>query len=527
MVSGAEQLFLRTRLQWLMTIRLAVITISLMAGVGLLNITFGTFYYYIYFYYTISLLYIVFIQRTRHYVFFGVFQIAIDLLAITSIVLENDPVRDVYSNLYVLAIILSTFVFPRHGGWITAVVASVLYVGSVLYFFRREPASFGGLAPDYAFYVTYMYVTVFCGVGYLSNYLGKLLREKTEELRHLELQSSYVFSRIATGMLMTTDEGRITYANPAAERILACAAGGLAGLDWRQALGVDRIESAERRDALLKGQEAELVAVNRNGEECPLAVTFAPIEQPHGRARFNIVLFRDLRDQRAGERTMRDAERLHAIVDLSSTIAHEIRNPLASMSGSAELLQDKVVDEDSKHLAGIIVREVERLDAIVEDFLSFTRLRTMEIGSVDVNELMMDVVVMLYRSGKFNPNIKLVCRELPEPLVIKGDGKQLRQALLNIGMNALDAMPDGGELEVAATRATRDGMVEVFIRDTGRGMPAAIQSRVFQPFFSTKDHGSGIGLFVAQNVIQGHRGEISFETADGAGTTFHILLPVT
>jgi len=336
-----------------------------------------------------------------------------------------------------------------------------------------------------------------------------------------------ILSTMTDGVILTDRDGKVVLANPAAERILACAAGGLAGLDWRQALGVDRIESAERRDALLKGQEAELVAVNRNGEECPLAVTFAPIEQPHGRARFNIVLFRDLRDQRAGERTMRDAERLHAIVDLSSTIAHEIRNPLASMSGSAELLQDKVVDEDSKHLAGIIVREVERLDAIVEDFLSFTRLRTMEIGSVDVNELMMDVVVMLYRSGKFNPNIKLVCRELPEPLVIKGDGKQLRQALLNIGMNALDAMPDGGELEVAATRATRDGMVEVFIRDTGRGMPAAIQSRVFQPFFSTKDHGSGIGLFVAQNVIQGHRGEISFETADGAGTTFHILLPVT
>ncbi len=518
------------RVQWLMIIRLAVITVSLVIGFIVLDIPFRTFYHYIAFYYLVSVLYIILFQQSRNFSFLGIFQISIDLLAITSIVAILGPINSVFPTLYILVIVLSNIVFTQYGGLITAGASILLYLSTVLYLFLSA-------SPDYidttlggsrlAFYIAYIYVTIFGAVGYLSNYLSTLLREKSAEFQQLERQSNYVFRQINTGLLLVSDEGIVNYANRAAERILSCPQEQLIDVHWHQLLDIDSVDSVTVRNALEQGTEVELAARDHDGNIVPVATTVSPVEGPAGKTAFNIVLFRDLRAQRENQRQMLEGERLRAIVELSATVAHEIGNPLASISGSAELLLTRVHDDEQRRLLGIIGVETERLVAIVADFLSFTRLRSMVLASVNLNELLMDVVVLLHHSKKFPKGMKLIYHELPEPLHVVVDQKQIKQAFLNIGLNALEAMPDGGELELEIHPDGERGMVEVRMRDTGSGIPPDVLKHMFESFYTTKQEGSGIGLYVTQKIIQSHRGSITVESELGKGTTFHILLPTT
>ncbi len=523
MNAAFDQQILRTRIQWMMIIRLAVISLTLVFGSLLFKLPLSRFYHYIYFYYIASLLYIIYLQRTREIAFLGVLQVTVDLLAVTSILLIADPIDTVYGSLYIVVIVFSAIVFSRWGGMTTAVAALVLYAMCVLHSYRTAPVTFR-VTGDYAAFVTYMHTVMFLGVGYLSNYLSRLLHKKTEELEQLQRQSNYVFHNIGTGILMVDETGLIRYANPAASRMLACTAEDLHGMHWHNVLGVDHVDSVQTRAALAAGREIEVMCCGRDGREAPLAVTVSPVAYPAGRVQYSIVLFRDLRDQREHERRLRDTNRLSGIVELSATIAHEIRNPLTSVSGSAELLLERLGDEDSQRLARTIVREVERLDSIVEDFLTFTRLRTIELTHCDLNELMTDVAVLLYHNRRFKPTMKIIYRELPEPVPVVVDARQFKQALLNLGLNALDAMPHGGEVEL--TVDARDTKVTIEVRDTGGGIAPDVLARIFEPFFSTKEEGTGIGLYVTQRIIESHRGTITCASEVGKGTTFRIELPV-
>lgn len=522
MSEEAEQQHLRTRIQWMMIIRLVVISVTLVVGSWLFNLTLTPFYHYIYFYYIASLLYIIYLQRTREMAFLGLLQVMVDLMAVTSILLIADPVDTVYGSLYIVVIVFASLVFPRWGGMATAAAALVLYAMCVLHSYRTAPVTFR-VTSDYAMFVTYIHTVMFLGVGYLANYLSRLLRKKTEELSQLRQQSDYVFQNIGTGMLIVDEAGLIRYANPAAARVLACETNELDGMHWHMVLGVDRVDSVHMRAALERGREVEVTANTRDGREAPLAVTMSPVAYPSGGAHYSIVLFRDLREQREHERRMRDATRLSGIVELSATIAHEIRNPLTSVSGSAELLLERLHDEEAQRLARTIMREVERLDAIVEDFLTFTRLRTMELTQCDLNELVTDVAVLLYHNRRFKPSMKIIYRELPEPLPVVVDVRQFKQALLNLGLNALDAMPQGGEVEL--TVEPRASSVVITVRDTGTGIAPDVLARIFEPFFSTKEEGTGIGLYVTQRIIESHRGTITCSSEVGKGTTFRIELP--
>jgi two-component system sensor histidine kinase PilS (NtrC family) len=523
-----EERLLLKRIQWLMTIRLAVITITLIIGVltsgGEFSAGYAKFYYYIAMYYVISLLYIVLMQRTSHFTFLAYFQIAVDLLAVTSIVdaTMTDPIN-IYANLYVIVIVLSVVVLPRYGVLLSAVVSSLLYIGVILI---HLPVFYklGGFSYQEVFHVSYMYVTVFLGVGYLSHFISRLLRERSEEINRLKMMSNYVFRNINSGMFIVNTSGDIEFVNPAARQIIGCTAESLMGKNWRTVLGVHELDSVNQRNDLESGHEIELSCRRENGMVIPLAVTCAPIEYQHGRKMFHIVLFRDLRQMKENEKRMMESERLGAIVEMSSTIAHELRNPLASISGSAQLLAENEPEQKFKKLADIIVKEADRLDAIVDDFLSYTRLRGLEISQTDLNELVSEVIVLMYHGRTMPEDIKLIYHERPEPLIMPIDGKQMKQALFNLGINALEAMPGGGEIEFAILD-NHPGRIEIRVRDTGVGMTSEVLKHIYDPFFSTKAKGSGVGMYVVQKIIQNHNGTIECETEEGKGTTFHIYLP--
>jgi len=343
MIRELEQQYIR--LKWLMTIRLIVITISLLLGVLLIG---GSdFYSYIVFYYFISILYVIFILKSTHYVFFGIFQIFIDLLAVTAIVIIADPIESIFPNLYIVVIVLSNIMYIRHAGLITVALSILLYLGTVIFSYYDKP-NYVAAFKDYGIYVVYIEITIFICVGYLAHYLSSLIRKQTLELKQLEKESDYVFHHIKSGVFLVNKDDFVYYANSFATSILSCTENNLIDVKWQQILNIDSISSVEKKNELEIGNEIELVAFDFNGKEIPLAITFSPINSPKSVDDYYIVLFRDLVDQKNSEQTLLESERLRTIVELSSSIAHEIGNPLASISGSAELLEMKLDDPDQK-----------------------------------------------------------------------------------------------------------------------------------------------------------------------------------
>jgi len=222
------------------------------------------------------------------------------------------------------------------------------------------------------------------------------------------------------------------------------------------------------------------------------------------------------------EEQLRRADRLSTLGELSAGLAHEIRNPLGSIRGTAEILKDGVDRDDPRHeFAEILVKEVDRLNRVLEDFLRFARQAPREEGACNLNGVVREVLDLTRRQAE-RSNVKVVVRlaELP-PLA--GDSGQLRQAFLNLVLNALQAMPGGGQLTV--TTRLIDGQAEVLISDTGPGIPAGKEAHIFKTFVTSRPDGTGLGLPISQRIVAAHGGRISVASPPGAGATFTVALP--
>lgn len=229
------------------------------------------------------------------------------------------------------------------------------------------------------------------------------------------------------------------------------------------------------------------------------------------------------------EEQLRRAERLSALGELSAVLAHEIRNPLGSIRGTAEILRDDFRPGDRKYeFLEILLKETDRLNGVVEDFLGLARPVQVERETCDLMAELREVVALASREASAaGVRLELVERELP---AVRGDREKLRQVFLNLILNGVQASPRGGSLTIAAAllpaRDESPAAVELFFADSGQGIPAEILPRIFEPFFTTKDGGTGLGLAIAQKIIESHGGSIAVTSEPGRGTTFTVRLPV-
>src|SRR5439155_7088012 len=212
-----------------------------------------------------------------------------------------------------------------------------------------------------------------------------------------------------------------------------------------------------------------------------------------------------------GEALVR-SERLAAIGRIAAQITHEIRNPLSSISLNAEELGERA--PEARELCDAIVREVDRLTSITEEYLRFARLPKPQLSRADLNEVVRDLLEFV-RPELVASGVQTEQSLSPELPRVMADVGQLRQLLLNLVRNAREAMPGGGSLRV--TTRGGEGAVEIDVRDTGPGIPAERLQRIFDPFFTTKERGTGLGLAMAQEVAQEHGGQLTCESASGAG----------
>jgi len=227
------------------------------------------------------------------------------------------------------------------------------------------------------------------------------------------------------------------------------------------------------------------------------------------------------------EQKLQQSERLSMMGHMAASIAHEIKNPLGSIKGAAQIIKDKATsDKDRAEFADIIEKESDRLDGVVHDFLAYSRPGPSIILDVDVGDTL-DTALKRLKFQAEKQGIAITFNSIKTPL-IKGDPEKLQQLLLNILLNAMQAMPDGGKIEVNCREILEntDKFIRIEISDNGPGIPANVLPNIFDPFFSTKSQGTGLGLAIAQAIVRQHKGSIAVDSAEGRGTSFVMLLPI-
>jgi two-component system sensor histidine kinase PilS (NtrC family) len=465
-------------------------------------------------------------------------QFFIDVLIVTWLVWNTGNVSSPYAALYIVIIsIASLFVGPR-GAIVTSVGSAAAFTACAL----AAEAGFGPNAVQAA--TTEVAKTIqtvglsdvsFLIVGLLAARLAERqarsdeqLAAATQSLANLRALHERIIESIRSGLITTDLQGHIYTFNAAAEEITGYDAADVRGKDASIFFGdmTQRIADSMRAAASGHGSPRfEADCLTPNGLVLRLGFTVAPLFAESGETSGMVITFQDLTEIRALEETSRRQDRLAAVGRLAASIAHEIRNPLAAMRGSIQMLHAEM-DGESEHaqLMEIILRESDRLNNIVADYLSYARPRKAEMTNVDPCSLLQDTFKLLSNSSEVRELHKLELDLPTKPVVVKGDPEQLRQVFWNIARNALAAMPRGGTLRASLERGDGERL-RLSFEDTGCGMSAEQVERLFEPFSSTTG-GTGLGLSIVYQIIRDHSGTINVRSREGEGTTIAVELPV-
>jgi two-component system, NtrC family, sensor histidine kinase PilS len=465
------------------------------------------------------------------------FQFGLDAILITAIVTQSGGPQSVFIPLYVLLVVGSCFVLSRAGGFIVAAMCSLLYILPVWGRTILPMLEIGAPSENTAVEI----LTVFMNAGVLllvAVLTGALAGRYHELQQHMEDQRKHlsdlqafrdlIFESVGSGLVGVDPTGQVTAFNRAAESITGVRADEAIDQPWEAIFG-HGVNLDDVRQAVSGGSEPapryEFRLRRRDGQEVPVGISFWSLRSGAGDVAGLIGVCQDLSSIKQMEQRMRQADRLAAVGRLSANMAHEIRNPLASISGAVEALaRDLPPDHTRGQLVEIVLRESARLNQIVGDFLEYARPAPMAPIEINMAEIL-DEVLLLIEHRTLPANLK-VAREYGDTLPTRADPQRLRQAIWNLCLNAVQAMPDGGELRVGArSLRERGGRLQISITDTGQGIAEGDLPHIFEPFFSTKPEGSGIGLALVYRVVEEHGGSIEVRSRVGEGTTFILTLP--
>jgi two-component system sensor histidine kinase PilS (NtrC family) len=504
----------------------------------------------------------VLLRRGRLLRHFLVVQIATDVAIVTSLVHYSGGRESIFTFLYVVVTLYGAVLFERRGALIGASLSAAAY-GGLLFLTRAgwvdgwgeeggEALPAAALIAIWAVHVGALYL-----VGVLASLLstelqrtGRALDRSTSDLRRLRDLHQRTVESLMSGLLTLDAEGRITSFNPEAERITSQSSAAVLGRSLEDVipgaldLVHERAPAAERR-ALPR---ARLRFRNARGAELHLGVAASILRGADGGPDGHVVIFQDVTEVVAMEQELRSSERLAAVGEMAAKIAHEIRNPLASISGSIQILAagrapEAEDDPEARHLMDIVVRETDRLNALITDFLLYSRPSPPDIKAVVARGVLDEVAELLENVRRDDVEIDVTGSNT---LQVQADPGQLRQVVWNLASNALDAMPQGGRLVLGVEPATGHGpqatgafrrkgaeahsgeeapWVQITVSDTGHGMSPDVRERLFEPFFTTKPDGTGLGLATVYRIADSHGGSVEIDSQIGAGTCIRVRLP--
>jgi PAS domain S-box-containing protein len=315
------------------------------------------------------------------------------------------------------------------------------------------------------------------------------------------------------------EEMKITKVNHSAEKILEIKGEKAIGKHHTDVLNKPITDLLTNKSFIERGQISYLTP---SGKRIWLGLTLSPLKDAGGKAIGQILVFTDLTHLKAVESQMELRARLSSLGELSAGIAHELRNPMAVIAGYTKLLSKKG-DKSSMTIVDAISKEISVMDRIISDFLSFAKPTELTISDIELKNIIENCLETVIGERK-NIKLKLDIEGLP---VIKGDEIFLRQAFTNLLQNAVESMPQGGDLIIRASviKGPEGDFLDISLSDTGHGIAESLIDKIFMPFFTTKERGTGLGLAIVHKIIISHGGSISVDSSD-KGTVFHIKLPL-
>jgi len=463
-------------------------------------------------------------------------QIIVDVLLTSSLVLYTGGSQSLFTIIYFFPVISASFLLYRRGGLATAAMCSLAY-GAIIVseYFDYHPSLFQQVwdTPLTSPTVVMHFFAVTGLSFFLVAILGALLSERLQKTEAALTTASLNYDRLAllykqivddisSGIITVDPQGIITSFNRAAEEIT--------GFPAKEVLG-QPIKRQFPEFGTTKGNIARPLSTLtcRDGKCIPVGFSQARLNMPGSADGFLLYTFQDLSRIKMLEEQMRQAEKMAVIGKMAAGVAHEFRNPLAAISGAAQVLaQTRDSDPDSQGLMNIIIRESDRLERSIADFLLFSKPSSPERKWFSLHGLL-DETLRLMRQ---DPNWHDHCRvevAIPAQLDCWADPGQLQQVLFNLIGNSCIAMADyGGLITIKAEITEKNGCEQVMlsITDNGPGIPDHLTERIFEPFFTTREKGTGLGLAIVNQIIASHEGEIELAQNGGPQTTFCIYLPL-
>ncbi len=465
-------------------------------------------------------------------------QLVLDVVLVSAIVATSGAARSIFVPLYVLTVMAASFVLSRAGAFAVAGLSSALYMVVAFGADLLAALQVEGDAETAPVEILAIVLNagVFLIVAFVTSSLADRYRESQEHLdahrKHLSDVQAFrdlIFESVGSGLVAVDAGGHVTAFNRAAESITGVSAADALGQPWGAIFGagvdVDEIRAAADDDQA-PPRRLEFPLRRRDGRVIPIGISFWSLRSGQGDVAGLIGVCQDLSSIKLMEQRVRQADRLATVGRLSANMAHEIRNPLASISGAVEALAKELPpDQGRDRLVEIVLKESERLNHIVAAFLDYARPAPLAPLDVNLAEIL-DEVLLLIEHRSLPQNLKII-REYAESLPARVDPQQMRQAIWNLCLNAVQAMPDGGEMRVGGCvlSATPREQIQVWIADTGHGIADEDLPHIFEPFYSTKAGGSGIGLALVYRVLQDHGGVIEARSRQGEGTAFTLTLP--
>jgi PAS domain S-box-containing protein len=343
----------------------------------------------------------------------------------------------------------------------------------------------------------------------------EVLRNKAEDrATAIEGYNENILQSVPSGVISFDEEMRITKINRAAEKILEIKGERIIGKSHGEVLNKPITDFLSDRKTIERG---EISYTTSSGKRIWLGLTLSPLKDKEGEKIGQILIFTDLTHLKAIESQIELRHRLSSLGEISAGIAHELRNPMAVIAGYTKLMSKKV-DSSLKPTADSISKEIAVMDRIISDFLSFAKPAELSMADIDLKKLVEDCA----NSVLAERNDIVLAIDMEELPVIRGDEVLLRQAFINLIQNSVEAMPQGGNLTI---RASKGDFVDISISDTGHGISEDVKDKIFLPFYTTKEKGTGLGLAIVQKIVVSHGGNISIDTGE-KGTTFRIRLPL-
>ena len=542
-----KQQTLRRRLAALIAIRLVVATVLLGSAVVIQlrepdRSSINPFFFLIGLTYAVSLGFIASLRFVDRFPWLTDVHFAIDAMLVSAVVLLTGGVQSFFTILYMLPIVAASSMQSRRGGLQVAGFSTILFVGVVMAQYlhaegylalpRQITIETDLPAVNVAQYSVALNAFGFFAVALLSGSLAERARlgeqqleEATEEIADLQAFNQYVLDNLVSGLATADAANRIVTFNRSAMLITGRGGPLPLGASAADVMQLPGTFAANISQDLMRVRSMRLDYQFRrdDGRTIELGLSVAGLPLPDG-SRGYIYTFQDVTDVRRFEQNARLQQRLAAVGEMAAGIAHEIRNPLASMSGSMQMLKEELpLSADQAQLMEIVLKESERLNETIKSFLAYARPQRLSPQRLDLGAIVQETAILLRNSTEVDDSHNIQVEPADRPVMIEADESQIRQIVWNLATNGLRAMPEGGTLRLSAVAEASLAMLRV--EDEGVGIPPEEVEKIFQPFRGSFGKGTGLGLAIVHRIVTDYDGNIEVRPRSGGGTIFRVTFP--